>query len=46
MVSAERHSEYMTLESFFAYNTTSNLYHPAGSLWNRMAAEDCAYNIY
>ena len=46
-VAAERHSEDMGERNFFAHDTVSSSYYPAGSEpWDRMKAEGYAYNTY
>jgi uncharacterized protein YkwD len=46
-VAAERHSKDMALYRFFAHETVSSSYYPAGSQpWNRMAAEGYDYNTF
>lgn len=46
-VASERHSEDMGERGFFAHNTASSSYYPAGTApWNRMEAEGYNYNTY
>jgi hypothetical protein len=46
-VASERHSEDMGERDFFAHNTASSSYYPAGSEpWDRMDAEGYDYNTY
>ncbi|HSL00362.1 MAG TPA: CAP domain-containing protein [Rubrobacteraceae bacterium] len=46
-VASERHSEDMGERDFFAHNTASSSYYPAGAEpWDRMEAEGYTYNTY
>jgi uncharacterized protein YkwD len=46
-LASERHSEDMGERGFFAHNTVSSSYYPAGAeLWDRMEVEGYDYNTY